>query len=71
MPIYEYRCQQCQKLFEALVSSCRLRDQTRCPACDSEQVQRIISAGSYRIASSTSSSPGGPLGGCSARGGFS
>ncbi|MFU8819114.1 MAG: FmdB family zinc ribbon protein [Desulfurivibrio sp.] len=72
MPIYEYRCQQCKNLFEALVGSSRERDQTRCPQCDGDQVQRVISAGSFRISSAGSGSPpAGALSGCSSRSGFS
>ena len=40
MPIYEYRCSVCDKVFERLV-----RGETRiaCPACESAKVSRIIS----------------------------
>jgi len=72
MPIYEYRCQQCKNLFEALVGSSRERDQTRCPKCGSDRVKRVISAGSFRISSSSAGSPpAGALSGCSSRSGFS
>lgn len=43
MPAYEYRCQQCQTMFE-VVMSYEEYDQKNihCPACDSEQIRRII-----------------------------
>ncbi len=72
MPLYEYRCQECRNHFEAIVSSSRERDRTLCPRCNSNRVQRVISAASFRISSSgTGTSPGGPLGGCSSPTGFS
>ncbi len=42
MPIYEFHCQQCEQSFETLV---RRSDETICcPACGSEQLQKLISA---------------------------
>jgi putative FmdB family regulatory protein len=44
MPIYEYRCQQCGQRFEKLVLAVdREPKALACPACDSEDVQRLIS----------------------------
>ena len=43
MPMYEYRCKTCGKLFEKLR---RLNDADRdidCPECESEDVERLIS----------------------------
>jgi putative FmdB family regulatory protein len=42
MPIYEFRCQNCGKIFEYLV-----RDSSRttcCPDCGSDGVEKLISA---------------------------
>lgn len=51
MPIYAFACQACghrfdrlQKLFEA--------DPTVCPVCNAEQVQRQLTAPSFRLAGS-------------------
>ncbi len=41
MPIYEYRCDQCDTEFETLV---RRGEQVVCPHCGSEQLQKLISA---------------------------
>lgn len=44
MPIYEYRCQQCGEIYEKLR---RIQDadrDLRCPKCESENVQRMVSA---------------------------
>jgi putative FmdB family regulatory protein len=40
MPIYEYRCQACRQQFEVLV---RPGTQPACPACESQQLERLIS----------------------------
>ena len=43
MPMYEYRCRKCGKLFEMLR---RMKDADRdleCPECLSEAVERLIS----------------------------
>ncbi len=73
MPIYEFRCQDCKKLFESLLtsSSASALESVTCPACNSKNVRKTISASSYRISSGRSAPLGKPLGGCSSRGGFS
>jgi putative FmdB family regulatory protein len=40
MPIYEYRCQQCSNEFEVLVRS---DTAPRCPDCDSEELEKLLS----------------------------
>jgi putative FmdB family regulatory protein len=48
MPIYEYRCDACGHELDALqkLSDDPLRD---CPACESEELRRLISAPSFRL----------------------
>ena len=48
MPIYEYRCQSCGHLHEALqkVSDPHLTD---CPECDDGALKRLMSAPSFRL----------------------
>ena len=41
MPLYEYQCRQCQQAFELLV---RTGDVPACPACQSTDLERSISA---------------------------
>ena len=50
MPIYEYRCRACSHGFEKLV---RNSDQPACPACDSGNVERLLS--SFGVSSATRS----------------
>lgn len=71
MPIYEYRCQDCNALFEALVTSSAATDDVTCEKCKSKRVKKTISASSFRINSGSSSIPSGALSGCSSKSGFS
>jgi len=59
MPIYEYRCEKCNWLFEQLVSSTDKKFVV-CPKCGSRQVKKCISC--------FSSSAGLNDGGCKSRG---
>ena len=42
MPLYEYRCAECEHEFETLVSAGRA-DQATCPACGTGEVRRLLS----------------------------
>ncbi|WP_084066363.1 FmdB family zinc ribbon protein [Desulfocicer vacuolatum] len=61
MPIYEYKCNHCEKTFETLVLG---SDVPSCPACNSQDLARLLSccgfvtkgAGAANAASSPSSS---------------
>jgi putative FmdB family regulatory protein len=44
MPIYEYRCDECNQRFEKLIRSLSQPPEISCPHCQSRQVQRLISA---------------------------
>ncbi len=41
MPIYEYKCDKCNKKFEMLVMG---KDRPACPDCNSATVTRVMSA---------------------------
>ena len=71
MPIYEYRCQECKNLFEAIFTSTEASAEVTCPKCNSSAVKKTISASSFRISSGSSSIPSGALSGCSTKSGFS
>jgi putative FmdB family regulatory protein len=45
MPIYEFECKKCGKKFERLILSLDEKNPV-CPACNHEDVQKIMSAGS-------------------------
>jgi putative FmdB family regulatory protein len=47
MPIYEFACKKCRKEFEELVLSSQ-DPKPQCPACGGKQVEKLMSAGSFR-----------------------
>ncbi len=51
MPIYAFACQACGHSFDRL-QKLSDADPTVCPACDAEQVQRQVTAPSFRLAGS-------------------
>ncbi len=55
MPIFEYICQECHRLFEALVLGSR---QPECPYCHSRELRQQLSAFSVGASRSTPASPG-------------
>src|SRR5207249_11655928 len=44
MPLYEYKCADCERPFELLVASPALADSVACRYCGSRFVRRLISA---------------------------
>ena len=64
MPIYEYRCEACEKPFEKLVRT--FREEVGCPECGSASVERLLSTFAMSGGSSPLASAGG---GCCGRGG--
>lgn len=71
MPIHEFRCQECNLLFEELLSAAEGTEAVVCKKCGSKKVRKTISASSIKIAGSGSSIPQGALSGCSSKSGFS
>jgi putative FmdB family regulatory protein len=70
MPIYEYKCNGCGEIFEILTTSSSNAGKVQCSKCQSEQVQKVISAGSFRLGSGLSA-PSAPPAGCRGKSGFS
>ena len=62
MPIFEYLCRKCGKVFEKLVLS-RQAPSAVCPACGSKQVEQRFSAFSTSSASPRSTASCAPAGG--------
>ena len=44
MPIFEYTCKKCNRIFESLVFSSRDTKGIQCPECGSEEVQKMLSS---------------------------
>ena len=65
MPIYEYRCNQCEHQFEKYVQSAQAA--VACPGCQSARITRRLSGFGMRSAGGTFASggmSGGGGGGC-------
>ena len=67
MPIFEYRCGDCAREFEAFVTAERTAE---CPACRGANLEkRLSSPGMVGAGSGASREPSGvPMGGCGAGG---
>ncbi len=66
MPLYEYKCEACQHVFEELIRRAEEEEQLACPKCGDKRVMRLMSAfatgggaGSAGNLSSHSCNPGG------------
>jgi putative FmdB family regulatory protein len=70
MPIYEFKCDDCQQTFESLVLIASAVDSIRCKHCNSSHIKRILSVTSNSSGTKTTI-PAGALSGCSSRSGFS
>ena len=49
MPLYEYRCGQCEKQFEATQSVYARVEDTECPFCQARQATRLMSSFSSNV----------------------
>ena len=49
MPIFEFRCQDCQHIFELLVMNEDNTVEMKCPSCDSETFERVMSTTSFSV----------------------
>ena len=61
MPIYEFKCPDCNEEFETLVF--RSDEQVTCPQCKGDKVKRMMSACGYKSSGSPARSAGSS--GCS------
>lgn len=48
MPLYEYKCNSCNKVFEHLTTSVKATEEVKCPSCGSSDIKKLISAGVVR-----------------------
>ena len=55
MPIYEYRCSECNFKFDVLHKSTTTLEEVHCPACDSKNNKKLFSSFSSNISSESSS----------------
>lgn len=59
MPIYEYRCRECEARFERFVSG---NTRVACPECESRRVDRLLSV--FAVSNGTSRKANEPAGAC-------
>ncbi|MFV2074423.1 MAG: zinc ribbon domain-containing protein [Thermoanaerobaculales bacterium] len=57
MPIYEYRCKSCEARFSRLQRVGAGADGLRCPECESEKVDRLLSTFASASSSETVGCP--------------
>jgi len=58
MPIYEFKCQECGRVFDLLVFSGD-EAEMRCPDCGSAEISKLISAASHTVGRGGGQSQGG------------
>ena len=58
MPIYEFRCLSCNHCFELLAVRKDDTTEMKCPNCDNQEVERVLSCVSYVMGSSSSGDTG-------------
>ncbi len=54
MPIYEFKCSECETFFEILVMKSDEEHEIKCTQCGSSAVERVVSATNYAMAPSGS-----------------
>lgn len=53
MPIYEFKCSNCEEFFEVIVKSSNDNDAVSCPKCKSTEFQRVVSKTNFSMGSSS------------------
>lgn len=59
MPIYEFKCLKCEDLFEILVLNSSDSVEMKCPKCDSENFERVLSTANYAVGSGSGGTSSG------------
>lgn len=71
MPIFEYKCNNCDNIFEVLTFRRKSDAIVLCNKCESDQVEKILSASNIRSNAGTSMSSTQSAAGCGGNSGFS
>lgn len=50
MPIYEFKCLECEEFIELLVMNKEEEIELKCPHCKCEELERVLSSTSYSMA---------------------
>ena len=63
MPIYEYRCEECGRVFEMLRRYSDADRDLKCPVCESEDIRRQVSSFAASFGSGSAGGCCPPVGG--------
>lgn len=55
MPVYEYKCSECNTKFEILHKSSTQSNEVICPSCNSVQIKKLFSSFSSNVGSNSHS----------------
>lgn len=58
MPIYEFKCLECNEYFEILVTRADEDVETACPKCQAENFERVMSTTNYAMGAAPGASSG-------------
>jgi putative FmdB family regulatory protein len=58
MPIYEFKCLECEEFLELLVMNKDEEIELKCPNCKSEELERVLSSTCYSMADGSGKSQG-------------
>lgn len=58
MPIYEFKCFNCNEFFELLLINSDEEIEMKCPKCKSEDFERVLSATNYNMGSGSGKQKG-------------
>ena len=53
MPIFEFKCSACEEFFEVIVMGSDEDGSVKCPKCESQEFQRVVSTINYAMGGST------------------
>lgn len=53
MPIYEFKCSTCEEFFEVIVMGSKEDSIIKCPKCESNEFERVVSKTNFAMGSST------------------
>ncbi len=55
MPIFEFKCSDCEEFFEVLFMSGDDEKEIKCPKCNCSAVERVVSSTNYAMGQSSAS----------------
>jgi putative FmdB family regulatory protein len=56
MPIFEFKCSECEEFFEVIVMGKNDDSSLNCPKCKSKEFQRVVSKTNYAMGNSSGGS---------------